>query len=219
MGALDYFAKHGMMVLLGLTCAKPRRKMSVHSLVAYEKERVTLSIKESICQQFSREHSYYLQLNFEVRKDGWMPRDGRHGIVDITPHIDPKVPGQCRRKSGVRFYVKHKKEIEGHVVIRKRAVKMINEATAKGLEKEEIQYHLCNAWKCIFNEECLGLDDNGLSGVRDTHKEEEHSDLTGGNVDGAAGSADALQENSEENLQTQLEVAATQLNKPLFNNL
>jgi hypothetical protein len=155
-----------------------------------------------------------------------LPKDGRHGIVDITPHIDPKVLGQCRRKSGGRFYVKHTKEIEGHAVIHKRAVEMINEATANGLEKEEIQDHLCNAWKCIFNEECLGLDGNGLFGVRDTNTEEEDPDLTGGNVDGAAGSADALQENSdsaaidtEENLQTQLELAAQQLNLPLFNNL
>ena len=54
--------------------------------------------------------------------------------------------------------MKHTKEIEGHAVIRKRAVEMINEATANSLEREEIQEHLCNAWKCVFNEKCLGLD-------------------------------------------------------------
>ena len=56
------------------------------------------------------------------------------------------------------FYVKHTKEIKGCAVIRKQAVEMIIEATANGWEKEEIQHHLWNAWKCIFKEECLGLD-------------------------------------------------------------
>ena len=36
-GVLDYFAMHGMMILLGSTCADPRRKMTVHSLVVYAK--------------------------------------------------------------------------------------------------------------------------------------------------------------------------------------
>ena len=80
--------------------------------------------------------------------------------------------------------MKHTKEIDGNAVIRKRAVEIINEATANGLEREEIWEHLCNAWKCVFNEECLGLD---------TNTEEEDPDLTGGNVNGVAGSADALQ--------------------------
>ena len=86
--------------------------------------------------------------------------------------------------------MKHMKEIERHAVIRKQSIKMINKATANGLEKEEIQHHLCNAWKCIFNEECLGLDDNGLL--------EEDSDLTGGDGDGAAGSVDVLLDNLEQ---------------------
>ena len=115
--------------------------------------------------------------------------------------------------------MKQKKDIERNEVIRKRDVKMINEATATGLEKENIQEHLCNACNCIFNEEWLMLDRNGLSCVQGMIKEEEDSDLTGGNVDGTAGSADALQEDSEENLHTQLEVAATELNMPLFTNL
>ena len=51
------------------------------------------------------------------------------------------------------------------------------------LEKEEIHDHLYNAWKCVFNEECFRLD---------THIEEKDPDFTGGNMDGAAGSADAL---------------------------
>ena len=50
----------------------------------------------------------------------------------------------------------------------------------------------------------------------DTNTEDEDPDLTGGNVDGAPDSAGALQENSKENLRTQLEVAATKLNMPLF---
>ena len=78
------------------------------------------------------------------------------------------------------FNVKHTKVIDGNAVIRKRAVEIINEATANGLEKEEIQDHLCNAWTYIFNEECLGLDGNGLYCVWVTNKEEEDLDLTGG---------------------------------------
>ena len=38
-------------------------------------------------------------------------------------------------------------------------------------------------------------------------------------MNGVAGSADALQEDSEENLRTQIEEAATKLNMPLFNSL
>ena len=64
------------------------KEILVQSRVAYAKERASLSQKLSICQQFFREHSYYLQLNFDVRKDGWMPQDGRHGVVGLTPHID-----------------------------------------------------------------------------------------------------------------------------------
>ena len=103
---------------------------------------------------------------------------------------------------------------------------MINEATANGLEKGEIQDHVCNAWKYIINEECLGLDGNGLFGVRDTNKEEEDLDLTGGKWDGAAGSSDTLLDNidstaidTEENLQRQLKLAAKHLQMPLFNKL
>ena len=200
-GVIDYLAKYGMKVLLGLTGVEPGRKMSVHDLVACAKERSSSAQKESIRQQASRGFGFYLQLNYELRKNGWLPNN-------------PKVLGQRRRKSGGRFYAKHTKEIEGHAIIHKRAIEMINEATTNDLKKEEIQDHLCNAWKCIFNEECLGLDGNGLSGVRDTNKEEEHSDLAGGNVDGATGSADVLKENidsaaidTEENRQRQLEMA------------
>ena len=53
-GVIDYLAKHGMKILLGSMCAKPGRKMSVHSLVAYAKERSSSSRKESIRQWFSR---------------------------------------------------------------------------------------------------------------------------------------------------------------------
>ena len=107
--------------------------------------------------------------------------------------------------------MKHTKEIDGNAVIRKRAVEIINEATANGLEREEIREHLCNAWKRVFNEEYLGLDTNteeeGLG--LDTNTEEEDPDLTGGFVNGVAGSADALQEDSEENLRTQIDEATT----------
>ena len=117
--------------------------------------------------------------------------------------------------------MKHTKEIDGNAVIRKRAVEIINEATANGLEREEIREHLCNAWKRVFNEECLGLDTNtGEEGLGlDTNTDEEDPDLTGGFVNGVAGSADALQEDSEKNLRTQIEEAATNLNMPLFNSL
>ena len=116
-GVIEYLAKQGMMVSLGLTCAKPRRKMSVLSLVAYAKEGSRSSQKESICQQLSREYGVYLQLNHKVRNNGLLPKDGRHGIVDINPHINPKVLVQCRCKSGGHFCAKHTKEIEGHAVI------------------------------------------------------------------------------------------------------
>ena len=38
----------------------------------------------------------------------------------------------------------------------------------------------------------MGQDDNDLFGVQDTNEEEEYSDLTGGNVDGATGLTDVL---------------------------
>ena len=46
-GVIDYLSKHGMMVSLGSMCAKPGRKMTVHSLVAYTKERVSSLQKDS----------------------------------------------------------------------------------------------------------------------------------------------------------------------------
>ena len=60
---------------------------------------------------------------------------------------------------------------------------MINEATTNCLGKEEIQHNFCNAWKFVFKEACLGLEDNGLFGVQDTNEElkdaeEEDSDFT-----------------------------------------
>ena len=91
--------------------------------------------KESIRQKFSRKHGYYLRLNFEAKNNEWMSQDGRHDMVDITPHIYPKVLDQCRRTSEGRFYVKHTKDIDGRVVIHKQSIEMINEATVHGLEK------------------------------------------------------------------------------------
>ena len=68
-------------------CAKPDRKMSVHSLAAYAKERSSSSAKDPLQEWFLREFGLYLQLNYKVRRNGWLP------IVDITPYIDPKVLG------------------------------------------------------------------------------------------------------------------------------
>ena len=91
----------------------------------------------------------------------------------------------------------HTKDTDSRVVIHKQATEMINEVTANGLGREDIQHNFCDAWKVFFREEWLGLDGNGIFGVRDIHKElndaeKEDSDFTGGNVDGAAGSADGL---------------------------
>ena len=71
----------------------------------------------------------------------------------------------------------------------------------------------------------MELDNNGLFGRRDTNEEEEDSDFTGGNVGGAAGLADELDNddstaiNTEENLERPLELAATKLQKTRLNNL
>ena len=65
-GVIENLVKHGMMNLLGLTCTQPGRKMSVHSRVAYTKERSSSSQKGSICQKFPREYSFCLRLNYCV---------------------------------------------------------------------------------------------------------------------------------------------------------
>ena len=97
-------------------------------------------------------------------------------------------------------------------------------------KKEEIQNYFCDAWKCVFREECLGLDGDFFFGVRDTNEElkdaeEEDSNFTGGNVDGAAGSADGLNNdvsaaiNTEEKLIRELHLAAKQLDMSRFTDL
>ena len=48
--------------------------------------------------------------------------------------------------------MKHTKDIGGHVVLHTQAVEMINEATANGLGKEDIQHNFCDAVKFVFKE-------------------------------------------------------------------
>ena len=88
--------------------------------------------------------------------------------------------------------MKHTKGIDDCAILHKQVVEMANEATINGLGKEDIQHNFYHAWVFVFKEGCLELDGDGLFGVRDTTEElkdaeEEDSDFTGGNVDGATG--------------------------------
>ena len=197
--------------------------MIVRSLTVYaKKERASSSQKESICQQFSREHGYYVQMDYDMKRDGWMPQDGRHGIATITPHIDPRDFGQCRHKSGGRFYVNHPKDTNGRTVLNKWGMKMINGATTGGLEKEDIHLTSYNVCTFVFEEEWLALDSDGLFIIRDKREElknaeENELDLIWPNVDGDTGSADGLKTYeavvmaTEEELVRELNMATKQL--------
>ena len=126
--------------------------------------------------------------------------------------------------------MKHTKDIDGRVVLHKRAVEMINEATTNDLGKEDIPYNFCAPWKCVCKEECFGLDSDGLFGMQDANEElkdtdEDYSDFTGGNMVGAAESADELNNDDstaidlDEKLIRELDLAAQQLDMSRFTNL
>ena len=160
-GVEEYFKQRQMMVSLGTKPAGKGKKMTVHSIVAYGKDRATRSNKETIRQKFIREKGYIMQLNREVEKSGQMPVGGNYAIVDITPYVDPVILGRSRRHSGGRFYVKLGRDVDGRAVFHKQASEMITAGVANGLGKEQVRTIFNAAYFFVFDEQCLM--DGGLN--------------------------------------------------------
>ena len=151
-GVIGYFAQRKMMVSLRKVPAEKGRNMTVHSIVAYGKDRATRNEKENIRQKFIREKGYYMQINREVAKNGQMPVGGKHAIVDITPYVNPVILVQSRRHSGGPFYVKFERDVDGCAVFHRQALEMITAGVENGLGKEQVCNIFSEAYSFVFDE-------------------------------------------------------------------